>query len=170
MPAASRGSDTAEHDVHGWTLTRTALAAYAACAWAVIFAVPSFYWATGGTVGMVTIARDPDAIPLINDPFVVFATGLLKVLGGVLALALGQLWGSRWRRWLRLVAGVAGGFFVCYGAALLIQHGLMLTGVIDTPDTLGTTAARWHFWLWDPWWILGGVLFALAAWSARPTS
>lgn len=151
-------------------MTRTTWAAYAACTWALLFALPSFYWAAGGEVGMHTIARNPDEIPLINDPFVVFATGVLKVLGGLLALALVQLWGSPFGRWPRLAARAAGVGFILYGGALLTQHGLMLTGAVDTPDALGTTAARWHFWLWDPWWLLGGILFALAAWSSRRTS
>ena len=148
-------------------MTRTTWAAYAACGWALIFALPSFYWAVGGTVGMSTIARDPDAISLLNEPFVVFGTGLLKVLSGMLALALVQPWERRFGHWLRRATWAAGGFLVVYGAALQIQHGLMLARLVDTPDALGTTAARWHFWLWDPWWLLGGVLFLLAAWSAR---
>jgi hypothetical protein len=140
--------------------------AYAACAWALLFALPSFYWAAGGEVGMETIARDPDAISLINDPVVVFATGVLKVLGGLLALALVQPWGSTFRHPLRLIAWIGGGCCVLYGGALLIQHGLMVAGAIDTPDVLGAIAVRWHFWFWDPWWIVGGVLFGLAAWSS----
>ncbi|MBA2277703.1 MAG: DUF3995 domain-containing protein [Chloroflexia bacterium] len=149
---------------------RAVWSAYTACAWAFVFAVPSFYWAVGGTVGMQTIARDPDAIPLIDDPFVVFATGVLKVLGGLLALALVQPWGRRFRRWPRRLAWAAGGFLTLYGAALLVQHGLMLTGAVATPDVLGATAARWHFWLWDPWWLVGGILFGLAAWCCRRES
>jgi len=167
LPAASRGVDAGQHDLHGCAMTRTTWAAYAACSWALFFALPSFYWVAGGSVGMKTIARDPDAIALINDPFVVFATGVLKVLGGLFALGLVQPWGGRFRRPLRLIAWGGGGFCILYGGALMIQHGLMLTGVVDTPSVLGTTAARWHFWLWDPWWLLGGVLFALAAWNAR---
>ncbi len=151
-------------------MTRTTWAAHAACGWALIFALPSFYWAAGGTVGMNTIARDPDAISLLNEPIVVFGTGLLKVLGGMLVLALVQPWERRFGRWLRRATWAAGGVLVVYGAALQIQHGLMLTRLVDTPDALGITAARWHFWLWDPWWLLGGVLFLLAPWSARRRS
>ncbi|HEV2404232.1 MAG TPA: hypothetical protein VGR88_02200 [Ktedonobacterales bacterium] len=39
----------------------------------------------------------------------------------------------------------------------------MVSGVIATPAGLGTTAARWHLYLWDPWWLLGGVLIIVAA-------
>jgi hypothetical protein len=50
-----------------------------------------------------------------------------------------------------------------YGAAGLIDHLLMVTGAIDTPLDLGSTAAAWHLGLWDPYFILGGVLFWLAS-------
>jgi hypothetical protein len=33
----------------------TAWAAYAACALALLYAVPSFYWALGGTTGLDTV-------------------------------------------------------------------------------------------------------------------
>jgi hypothetical protein len=46
-----------------------------------------------------------------------------------------------------------------YGSALLVQHSLMVTGVIDTPKSLGERASRWHLGLWDPVWITGGILF-----------
>jgi hypothetical protein len=50
-----------------------------------------------------------------------------------------------------------------YGAANLVQHGLMEAGIVDTPDGLGSDAVTWHLALWDPWWLLGGILFLLAA-------
>ncbi len=126
----------------------------------MIFALPSFYWALGGAVGKGTIAANPDEIPLMNEPMIVFVTGVAKVLGGLLALAIVQDWV---RRRLRLLAAVGGTFMLLYGGALLIQHGLMVAGIVDTPDLLGSRAARWHLGLWDPVWILGGFLFAGAA-------
>ncbi len=39
----------------------------------------------------------------------------------------------------------------------------MVTGLRDTPEVLGEQAARWHLLLWDPVWLLGGVLFLAAA-------
>ena len=41
----------------------------------------------------------------------------------------------------------------------------MAAGVLSTPEGLGATALRWHFVLWDPWWLVGGILFGLATWS-----
>jgi hypothetical protein len=42
---------------------------------------------------------------------------------------------------------------------------LHLTGVIGD-----SANGKWFFWylvLWDPWWVLGGVLYLTAAWFAR---
>ena len=74
----------------------------------------------------------------------------------------------RWR--LRAAAWAGGGLALLYGAASLVQHALMLTGVIAAPARLGRIAARWHLLLWDPWWILGGVLFVATAWLTGQSS
>lgn len=89
----------------------------------------------------------------------------MKSLGGVLALALVQPWGRHFPRWLLLAAALGGGTLTAlYGGASLIQHGLMVAGVITIPQGLGITAARWHLLLWDPWWLLSGLLFFAAGW------
>ena len=41
----------------------------------------------------------------------------------------------------------------------------MEAGVRSIPTALGSDALRWHLLLWDPWWLLGGILFAGAAWQ-----
>lgn len=135
---------------------------YAACAWALLFAAMSFYWAAGGKIGIHTIAAQVEEIALANDPIVVFVTGVLKALLALLALALAQPWGAVIPRRLLLIAGWGAGIFLLlYGGASLVDHGLMVTGVIDTPAVLGHRAARWHLFFWDPWWLLGGILFTL---------
>jgi hypothetical protein len=141
---------------------------YAACLWALLFAALSFYWAAGGTAGGVTIGPSLERLGRTRDPeFVVilWATGALKVGVGALALALTQPWGRRFPRWALLTAAwSAVAILALYeGAASLVQHALMVSGVIATPAGLGATAARWHLYLWDPWWLLGGVLILVAA-------
>jgi hypothetical protein len=144
---------------------------YAACGWALLFAVMSFYWVAGGKIGIHTIAAKVEEIALANDPVVVFVTGVLKVLLALLALALAQSWGTIIPRWLLLLAGWGAGIFLLlYGGANLVDHGLMVTGAIDTPSVLGHRAARWHLFFWDPWWLLGGILFTVTTWRFQRRS
>lgn len=142
-------------------------AAYAAAAWAFVFAAVSFYWAAGGTVGLATLATSiqEDARERTSAFLaMVWLTGALKVLGGVLALALARPWGRRLPRRLLLVAAWGGGIvLVLYEGASWVEAALMEAGVIDIPASLGADAARWNLLLWRPWWVLGGVLFLLAA-------
>ncbi len=53
----------------------TPWAAFAACAWATMFAAASFYWGAGGDVGLDTLAAEPDKIALLNEPAVVGEPG-----------------------------------------------------------------------------------------------
>jgi hypothetical protein len=148
----------------------------ATVAWAFVFAGVSFYWASGGTVGVSTIGPAITKPVLAHDPAwiaLLWVTVVLKVLVGLLALALVQPWGQRVpRRPLLVVAWGACLVMALYeGAASWIQHGLMAAGVIGVPSGLGMTALRWHLLLWDPWWLVGGLLLGVAAWGyARSTA
>lgn len=145
------------------------LAGYATCAWALIFAAVSFYWAAGGTIGAETIGPALAGLARVRDPefiAILWITGALKVAAGLLALALVQSWGRLIPRWLLLLAGWgASAGLILYGGASFVQHALMVAGAIAIPAGLGETAARWHLLLWDPWWLLGGLLFAATAWG-----
>ncbi|MGI8687112.1 MAG: DUF3995 domain-containing protein [Thermomicrobiales bacterium] len=151
------------------TARSAAWAGYAACAWAFVFAALSFYWAAGGTAGVSTNAPAITRPVLARDPTwiaILWGTGALKIIAGLLALALVRPWGRALPRWLLLTAAWgAGAMMAGYeGAASLVQHALMVVGVVSTPAGLGPLAARWHLVLWDPWWLIGGILFCLTAW------
>jgi hypothetical protein len=170
LPRADAATNRNEPSATGF---RTLIwAGYAACAWGLAFAAISFYWAAGGTAGAVTIG--PAITGLAHDRAfiaVLWITGVLKVVGGLVALALVRPWGRRIPRWMLLWATWAGGILLAlYGAASWIQHGMMVGGVLSVPSGLGHTAALWHVVLWDPWWLLGGILFLVAAWYYTRTT
>ncbi len=148
------------------------VAGYLAAAWAFVFAAASFYWALGGTLGVETIA--PAITSLVDDPMFVaiglWGAGVAKAIGGVLALALilARL-PVGVRRALGWLALIGGALVAPYGGASLVQHALMVLGVIGTPAALGSTAARWHLFLWDPWWLIGGLLFVVTGRAALST-
>jgi hypothetical protein len=139
-------------------------AAYAAAGWALLFAAMSFYWALGGRAGVSTQAvaiRDQ-----VEDPqfvAVLWMTGGLKVVAGLIALAFVLPAGRRMPRRLLLVVGWATAVvLVLYGGLGWVQAVLWETGVFDIPAAVGPQAARWKLLFWDPFWIVGGLLFLLA--------
>ena len=155
--------------------TRTARGAgrgagYAACACAFLFAAVSFYWALGGTFALETVGRGAVELAGSGNLGILLApwfVGFLKVAGGLLALALVQPWGARWfPRWMLLVAGWGGAvLLVGYGGAQIVVQLLVLNGVIPTPVDMDWRGFYGHLYLWDPWFLLWGVLLAVTAFS-----
>ena len=149
---------------------RATWVSYVAATWAFVFASASFYWALGGRIGLETIG--PGLATLTNDPWFVaiglWGVGVAKVAGGLLALALIRLrQRRRVHRLIYLITLIGGSLAALYGAASLVQHVLMITGAIAIPAGLGRVATTWHIVLWDPWWVIGGVLFVTAARRSR---
>jgi hypothetical protein len=147
---------------------RPAWAAYAACALGLLSAIPSFYWAAGGTIGLDTVGGAIEELARARDPAGValgIGAGVLKVAGGVLALALVRPWGRRVpRRRLGGVAWAASVALTLYGGLLVAVGALVLAGVIRPAGPVDRTALRWHVLLWDLWFLVWGLLLGLAAW------
>lgn len=143
-------------------------AAYAACALALLSAVPSFYWAFGGTAGIGTVGGAIEELALSHDPRAIAlgaGAGLAKLAGGLLALSLARPWGRAVPRRLRLAAAcAASAVLTLYGGLLVAVGALVLTGVIDPSGPVDRAALRWHVLLWDPWFLVWGLLLGVAAW------
>jgi Protein of unknown function (DUF3995) len=147
---------------------RTTWAAYAACALALLSAIPSFYWAAGGTIGLDTVGGAIEELARARNPAGValgIGAGVLKVAGAVLALALVRPWGRRVpRRLLGGVAWAASVVLTLYGGLLVAVGALVLAGVIRPAGLVDRTALRWHVLLWDLWFLIWGLLLGVAAW------
>jgi hypothetical protein len=141
-------------------------AAYAAAVVAFGYALVSLYWAAGGqgllsTVGgyVEQFARRGGAVPVL----VALAVTVAKVAGGLLALALVRPWGRVVpRRWLLLVSTGASVLLVAYGGLNVLTGALALSGVIHPAGSADRTALRWHVGVWDLWFLVWGILLALA--------
>jgi hypothetical protein len=139
---------------------------YAAGGWAFLFAALSFYWALGGTAGTETISPAIVQLARAHDPWVMAAlwiSAILKVFSGFVALALIQPWGRMVPSWILLIlAWGAGTLLFVHGGLFFAVGVLALSGAISvrTPETV----LRWDTFLWGPWWLIGGILFLLAAW------
>jgi hypothetical protein len=142
-----------------------AWAGYAACAWAIAYAVlVRGYQGLGGTLGLAGTFEDPAAMRRAS---LVAGAGIALV--GVGSLAFVRPWGLRLPRWL--VIGPA-----LTGSAYAMAHAL--TAYVTKPlDALGVIELRFHGWatrdataqfLWDllfyePWFLGLGVLVTLGA-------
>lgn len=142
-------------------------AAYAAAAAAWSFAMVSVYWALGGTAGLDTLGGGIEELARARDPLILGANGaatVLKVLGGVLALALVRPWGRRLPRWLLLGAAWGGaGLLILYGALQTAGVALVALGVLDPAEPVDPRVLRWRLLLWEPWFLVWGILLAIAA-------
>ena len=142
------------------------VAAYAAAVVAIAYALVSLYWAAGGhaligTVGgyVQQFARRGGAGPLL----IAVAAAVAKLAGGVLALALVRPWGRAFRRrWLLIVSAGASMLLAAYGGLNVLLGALVLTGAIHPAGGVNRTALRWHVGVWDLWFLVWGILLALA--------
>lgn len=139
---------------------------YAVALWGIFFAVPSFVWALGGTLGAQTTVA-PDLVQLVQDGatwfiVVLWVTGFLKLLAGLIGFGLTRPWGRSMGRLLVLCGWGAAVLLVFHGVLFVVQGLLVQVGVLDIdPELRGVS--RWYLYLWGPWFIAGGVAFAAAA-------
>ena len=134
---------------------------------AFLFAAVNLYWAVGGTAGLDTLGGTIEERARAGDRAILaanWAAVVLKVLGGVLALALIQPWGRRVPRWLLLATAWTGAaVLILYGTFQTSAVALVALDVIQVPEAIEPTALRWRLLLWEPWFLLWGLLLAAAA-------
>jgi len=143
------------------------VAAYAAAVLAFAYALVSLYWALGGHALLTTVggyveefARRGGALPVA----IALAAAAAKAAGGLLALALVRPWGRMVpRRWLLIGSSAASVLLVGYGGLAVLAGSLVLLGVIHPAGQVDRTALRWHAGVWDLWFLIWGILLAVAA-------
>lgn len=135
-----------------WGCRRTPRIAYLAFGWASLFAGAHLYWALVGCLGFP--ADDCEA-GFQSAWFTVYnaVAGVLCVVGAVVALALVRSRvGSAYERVCLALALVGGAVLILRGGIGVVQDGFILMRGGLQPTMI-----------YDPWFLLGGVLF-LAAW------
>ncbi|KOG91621.1 hypothetical protein ADK38_02165 [Streptomyces varsoviensis] len=135
-----------------------------ACGWAVAFAGLHFFWGLGGSWGL-SVSAGPlaDERPLWFVVVGLWGVGALCLVGGV----LGRLLAGRRR------PGPVGRVLAFLGwcvSAVLLGRGLAVEVLLLTGDSgpgPGVSSAQrlWTLLLWNPWFLLGGLIFGLAAWE-----
>jgi Protein of unknown function (DUF3995) len=141
-------------------------AAYAAGFVAFGYALVSLYWALGGRGLVSTIGGYVEQFARRGGPapvLLALAATAAKVAGGLLALALVRPWGRAVpRAWLLIGSAGASVLLIAYGGLYVLGGALVLSGVIHPSGHVDRTALRWHVGIWDMWFLVWGILLALA--------
>ena len=147
--------------------------ARAAAGLALASAAVSCYWTAGGTFLLDTVGGEIEELARERSLGAVAlgaATVVLKVVAGVLALALlHPPVDTAWRRLLILINAGASAILCLWGGVNVIVGALVLGGAVDPSGEVDRYALRWHVVLWDMWFLIWGVTLALAVAAARQT-
>jgi hypothetical protein len=146
------------------TRRRRTWAAYAAAWWAGVFAAVSLYWALGGMIGLDTVGGQIEELARKGEGGVLaWGATVLKAAGVVFALALAQRWGRVFPRGLMLFAGWAGtAVLIGYAGMTVGTELLVVLGAIEPPAGIDWYAFYWHLAVWDPYFLVWGVLLGVA--------
>lgn len=145
-----------------------------AAIWGGGFGLLSLYWTLGGRWGLHHLGtgiQDQVAHPTTEFTLSLWASVVAKAVAGLLGIALMMPLDRVVPRWLLLIAGWIGGIgLTLYGLAGITQAALVVIGMIDAPSSMGEDAARWYLGLWEPVWLVGGLLFLAAVFAYQRTS
>ena len=141
---------------------------FAAAGVAFAFAAVSTYWGLGGRALLDTLGGEIERRARAGDDVLLTANAagaVLKVLGGVLALALVQPWGERLpRRPLLALASAGAALLTVYGVLQTVAISLVGLDRLEPAEPLDDKALRWRMFLWEPWFLVWGLLLGAAAW------
>ncbi|MDQ2812302.1 MAG: DUF3995 domain-containing protein [Actinomycetota bacterium] len=143
-------------------VSRTGGAAALAMAWCAVFACAHLFWALGGSAGLASSAGTELAAA---RPTAFVLAGLWGVAGLLLAgvaviyLAATADRGRRLRRLTGWVLGVIGAGLVLRGLAVEV----LLMADAGVRSAAGPLETRWSLILWNPWFIIGGIVLGGAA-------
>jgi hypothetical protein len=146
-------------------------AAWVAAAWGVLFAVPSFIWATGHTAG-ATSTVSPQLVAKARDGVtwflvVLWLSGFLKLFASAVAVALTRPRSTRVGRFAAFCGAGAAVLLTGHGLLFVVGGALVESGAVHgKPDVV--SLLRWYLYLWGPYFVLGGVAFGMATlWYLR---
>jgi Protein of unknown function (DUF3995) len=130
-----------------------------AAGWAVLFAAVHVFWALGGSAGLASSAGTELAAER-PDWFVVvglWGVAALLLVAAALGVALAR---APARRALVLAGGAVGLLLLVRGLGV---EALLLAGVYDANGAISSGQRHWSLVLWNPWFVVGGLAFLLAA-------
>jgi Protein of unknown function (DUF3995) len=139
--------------------------AWAAFFVGLLYAAVSLYWALGGTWLLDTIGgslEEQARAGTVGVRLLVWAAVALKLIAAVLPLlALRRLPRPAWHRTVWVLAWAEAAVLTIYGLVWTAGGLLAQAGVIHV-FTSDPRAQAWHAYLWDPWFLVWGLLVAAA--------
>jgi len=137
----------------------------------LLYATVSVYWGLGGTTLLDTVGGSLERGGRAGDLVVVLALGaavVLKVVAAVLPLlAIYRLGGARWQRLVVVLTWIEAAVLVSYGLVLTTVGLMVQLGVIAVSASADHRALAWHAYLWDPWFLVWGLLVTAALLRTR---
>lgn len=135
---------------------------YAASAWGVVFALVHVYWVLGGRLGLPSDQSIYDNTPLLVIDIIAIP---LCLIAAALPLAIVHGWWARIpERWLYRAMWATAALFVIHAIPSIVEVVAMALGLISREMT---TEEKYVMFLYEPWFLLGGILFTLAAHRLR---
>jgi len=137
----------------------------------LLYAALSVYWGLGGTTLLDTVGGSLERGGRAGDLVVVlalWAAVVLKVIAAVLPLlAIYRLGGMRWQRPVVVLTWIEAAVLVIYGLVLTTVGLMVQLGVIAASTSADHRALAWHAYLWDPWFLVWGLLVTAALLRTR---
>jgi Protein of unknown function (DUF3995) len=139
-------------------------AATAALVVGLAYVAISAYWALGGTWLLATVSSSlASAHQGATVVMAVYAAVVLKAAGALLPFYVRRpAPPSKWHRRLRLLTWTEGAVLTLYGFVFTSVGLLVQAGVIHQGRTADRRASVWHAYLWDPWFLVWGLLVVVA--------
>jgi hypothetical protein len=169
--------------VSGGRSQTTTWTGYAASAWTLVFIAFHIYWFMGGHLG---IGDAPNAIPGTPKSVIGWIINIIVnamfAAGVVVPIALVRPWGRNVSHWILLtLMWLGSSVLAARGVAGILDSLLRVTHVLRNgltgltyQQTLGqahpSAYTLWSFTAIDTYFLIGGILFGVAAWMLKSTS
>jgi Protein of unknown function (DUF3995) len=156
----------------GWLSRSTATrAGWVAFCLGLAYAAISVYWGLGGTWLLGTVGGSLERAGRqggLAISLVLWAAAGLKVAAAVLPLlAVGRRLDAPWQRTVWASAWVECAILTGYGLVLTGVGLLIQAGLVPTGADADHRALAWHAFLWDPWFLVWGLVIFAALWLVR---
>ena len=133
------------------------------------YALVSISWGLGSTWALDTVGGTLETEGRAGNAalsVIVWASVLLKLIAAALGLAVTRPHHQP-KKLVAVATWVAAGVLIVYGGVLTFVGLLVQADVIHADTNADHRALAWHAYLWDPWFLLWGLLLAAALWCSR---